>query len=84
MTLSREHLQKRVKNCKNGVIANWSTKMNATVSTMNPMLSPTIVAFGAKNNDTVIPTQKRIAIANEAQRSPLITTKTAPQNAPPR
>ena len=58
--------------------------MNATVSTMNPIFNAIIVAFGAKNSDTSIPTQKRIAIANEAQRSPLNVTNTAPQNAPPR
>lgn len=58
--------------------------MNATVITINPMFSPIIVAFGAKKSDANIPTQKRIAIANEAQRSPLNVTNTAPQNAPPR
>ena len=58
--------------------------MNATVSTMNPIFNAIIVAFGANFNDTTIPTQKRIAMTNEAQRSPLNVTNTAPQNAPPR
>jgi hypothetical protein len=56
--------------------------MNPIVKTMNPMLRATIVMLGAKKSDAVIPTQKRIAAANEAHRSPDKTTNTAPQNAP--